>query len=219
MEPKRKKVDNEELAEAVASGVDDLLGREAPDSTEIEDMPIRELVPPGARDSHIVKTAGSTVAAGSLGLAMVAFVFGNGSLSAVVSAASAAAKGSGTVGPYLTFANAFVLTLPLSVCVAAMAWAAFEEKIKSVGAVSGCVVGALIVTYVSGNLGIDGPALSQMETALARAGSHPLQMAGAVVKVYFEYYTVVPFLGGVITGILTGRACFKVHKPVKGLVQ
>jgi hypothetical protein len=50
----------------------------------------------------------------------------------------------------------------------------------------------------------------QMETALAGAGSHPLQMAGAVLKVYFEYYTVVPFLGGVITGILTGRACFKV---------
>ncbi|MEU5259662.1 hypothetical protein [Amycolatopsis sp. NPDC021455] len=211
MEPNRKKIDKAELAEAAASGVDNLLGREAPDSNEIEDTPVRELLPPGVRDSHPVETAGKTVTTGALGLAIVAFVFGNGSLSAVVSAVSTAAKGSATVGSYLTFANAFILTLPLSVSVAAVAWAAFEGKIKSAGAMGACVIGALVVTYVSGHLGIDGPALSQMDTALAAAGSHPLQKAGAIVTVYFEYYTVVPFLGGVITGILTGRACFKVR--------
>jgi hypothetical protein len=55
-------------------------------------------------------------------------------VSAVVAGISVAAKNSSPLGSYLDFADAFVLTLPLSIGIAFTVWFALEEHLMSHGA-------------------------------------------------------------------------------------
>jgi hypothetical protein len=117
------------------------------------------------------------------------------------------------VGSYLNFAQAFMLTLPLSVLVTATVWLTLAGKVKSYGALFVVMLGGLLITYVAGQAGIDGPALDQVLASMNAAGSNPIAKAMGMLGAYASYYTVVPFFGGVITGVATGWIGFRLATP------
>jgi hypothetical protein len=214
MDPRQERIDAAEAAaKEIAARTDSLMGRPAADPDPVGEIETSKVLPAAVQNSDTFKKINGPVAAGSAGLAVVAFVFGNGGLSAVVSGLSAAAKGSTTVGDYLAFINAFILTLPLSICATVIVWLVLAGQVKSIGAVAMCVIGVLVVTYIAGNLGVDGPSMTEMTNAVARAGSNPIQKGFALVGEYLDYYTPIPFFGGAITGGLTGLIMFRLNPP------
>lgn len=157
--------------------------------------------------------ANRAVNTASFGLAVLALFAGTGTLSAAVAGMSVAAKSSASVGSYLSFADAFILTLPLSVLVTGLVWIASAEQLHPFALASAGVLGAIGITYLAGELGIDGPTMSDMLASANSLGSNPLVQAVGVVGEYLTYYTWVPFLGGVITGFAMGWICARLANP------
>jgi hypothetical protein len=179
---------------------------------EVSDLELSELLPTSVRSGRPHQAVRRAVSTASFGLAVVALIFGNGAISAAVAGMSVAAKNSATVGSYLSFADAFLLTLPLSILVTGLVWLG-SERLHPVGLASAGVLGAIGITYLAGELGIDGPAMSEMLAAASSLGSNPVLQAVGVVGEYLTYYTWVPFLGGVITGFAMGWVCAHLSHP------
>lgn len=180
---------------------------------EVSDLELSALLPESVRSGRPHQAVRRAVSTASFGLAVVALIFGNGTISAAVAGMSVAAKNSATVGSYLSFADAFILTLPLSILVTGLVWLGSTERLHPVGLATAGVLGAIGITYLAGELGIDGPAMSEMLAAASSLGSNPVLQAVGVVGEYLMYYTWVPFLGGIITGFAMGWVCAYLSHP------
>lgn len=177
------------------------------------ELEFADLLPSAVRRHRGYAAANRTLTLTSLALAIVTLVFGNGTLSAAISGMSVAAKNSATIGSALTFADAFVLTLPLSLLVTGLVWLGSTERLNAVELAAFGVVGAIGITYLAGNLGIDGPAMAEMLASASSLGGNWFTQAFGIIGEYLTYYTWVPFLGGIITGFAMGWICAHLSNP------
>lgn len=180
------------------------------DASELE---LSDLLPSAVLRRPSYQAVNRAASVTSLALAVVTLVFGNGAFSAAIAGMSVAAKNSATVSSYLSFADAFILTLPLSVLVTGLVWLGSVERLNSVELAAFGVLGAIGITYVAGVLGIDGPAMSEMLASVSSLGGNWFVQAFGIVGEYLMYYTWVPFLGGIITGFAMGWICAYLSHP------
>lgn len=184
--------------------------RAADPGSELE---FADLLPSAVRRHRGYQAASRSVSVASLALALVTLVFGNGTLSAAIAGMSVAAKNSVTVGSALSFADAFVLTLPLSLLVTGLVWLGSAERLNAVELAAFGVVGAIGITYLAGKLGIDGPAMAEMLASAGSLGGGWFTQVFGIIGEYLTYYTWVPFLGGIITGFAMGWICAHLSNP------
>ncbi|MGH3434765.1 MAG: hypothetical protein ACRDQB_18225 [Thermocrispum sp.] len=177
------------------------------------ELELSELLPRAVRRNPAFQASESSVSVASMALAVVTLIFGNGTLSAAIAGMSVAAKNSATVGSYLTFADAFILTLPLSVLVTGLVWLGSAERLNAVELAAFGVFGAIGITYLAGKLGIDGPTMSDMIASAGSLGGNWFMQAFGIIGEYLAYYTWVPFLGGIITGFAMGGICAHLSHP------
>lgn len=180
---------------------------------EASELELSDLLPSAVLRNPSYQAVNRAASATSLALAVVALVFGNGAFSAAIAGMSVAAKNSATVSSYLSFADAFLLTLPLSMLVTGLVWLGSAERLNSVELAAFGVLGAIGITYVAGELGIDGPAMSDMLASVGSLGGNWFVQAFGIVGEYLMYYTWVPFLGGIITGFAMGWICAHLSHP------
>ena len=203
----------EKASEALAKAIDRDLGRTDPESPlgDFAKVKPTDFMPQSLRNHHAVTTVSTGVGAGSFGLAVIAFLLGTGTLSAVV-AKAASFKGTPTLGSYLQFGDAFWVTLPLSMATAAFTVLAMSGSFKSFTQAAFTFVAlALVSVGFSSFIGKNTPT---MQDILYAAGSqNPGAQASSVMTVFLEYYTLVPFLGGLLTGGLTGWIIHTIWPP------
>ncbi len=204
----------EPAASEAAGVVDGLTGREAPADPfeKLKEVEVSKIVPRKVRDSREFKEINQSVAAGATALAFVALVLGNGTAAAVTSSVTVALRAETTVGSYLTFGQAFFLTLALSASAAFFTYLTYEGQMKSYGALGLWVLVTLAIAGVSQAMGFAGPSASDL--AEVAGGSSPVLAFVRVLTAFLEFYTLVPFLGGLITGFLTGRVIARLGRPV-----
>lgn len=142
-----------------------------------------------------------------MGLAMLALSGGTFGFSTVVASFAI------SEAPHLAFFDAFVLVLPLSMLITGVAWAAFAERMRSLTLWTIGILGAVVITYLAGRLGIDPATRDAMSAAIESVGSSPWVRPFGVLDAYLTYYTWVPFIGGIITGLATGWTCHRLTSP------
>jgi hypothetical protein len=199
----------EPAVQKAAEAVDKIIGRKAPDDPldQVKSIEVSKIVPESVRKSTTFKEINQGVATGSAGLAVVGVIFGSGTAAAAVSGVAVAFSTKTTVGSYLTFGQAFLVTLALSASTALLTYFTYKGQMKSYGAVGLWLLATLVITGATQALGFPGPTVAQLESA---AGGHnPILAAVLMLAEFLAFYTLVPFLGGLITGVITGRVIFK----------
>ena len=184
-------------AERTAKVVDGLIGRKEPDGATngIADLKI----PAGNKTVRWLNTRMSMFGAWA---ALVALIFGTGTVVGVVKPALAASSGEATVGSYITFGQAFLATLSLSVCAALFVYLARIGKINGHGAVGLLVLACLAIIAVAHAWGFQGPTLEEAAEAASQQSGPPLAKLGAIFAGFFTFYGVVPFLVGLGAGFV-----------------
>ncbi|GAA4707767.1 hypothetical protein GCM10023215_56030 [Pseudonocardia yuanmonensis] len=201
--------DTEKRLSELGNLSDQILGREKTESGlgELGGANPRDYLPPMIKNQAGVQQAGQAVGWGTLGLAVVGFVLGTGATSTVTSAVSTAIRSTPSIDDYVTFFQAFMATLPWSVSFAIGVWMLLTGNFtnKGWGPVIAWVLGSVACTWIVTSIGAaTGPTLQMMLEYMNEAGSSPLHKALGLLGAYLAFYTLIPFLGGAITGASVG---------------
>jgi hypothetical protein len=196
----------EQLLEKGAEQADQFLGREDPkDILEpLKDIEVLKIIPRSIRDSESLKVVNRGVSLGAAWIAIVMLIAGNGTVSLGVATTTAAIKGSPTVGAYLTFGEAFFFTLAFSISAALFAYMVFRRQMKTWGAVSLWILATVAVTALCKALGIAGPSYQDLLYRITTNSGGPLGDVFTILATFEEYYTPLPFMCGMIAGVITG---------------
>lgn len=206
----------DKAAQDFAIHVDKLVGRRAPESPlgDVGGFEIGKIVPNGIRDSEQLKTINQGVSAGALGLAIVGLVLAQGSVAAVTAAGSKAIHNTPTVDSYLAFGQAFWLTLALSLSAAVFVYMLLNGQMKSYGSVVAWIVATLVIVMILQSEGLNGPTVDQLLAEMNATSSNPIAKGFALMGGFAKYYTLLPFIGGAITGSATGWIVHRLEHPV-----
>jgi hypothetical protein len=182
-----------------ASFADRAIGRDKPETAfgdYVEKIKLKEIMPSSLANNPRVQTTTSAVVVGHVGLAVINLL-GQGTLSAVLAAASTTA----TVGNVLSMGQAFWRTFPLSLSVTAWLYFFRGGKLVGSGAFGAAVVIAVVVLAVANHVGV-GPSITDV---VGRRGpiASPQGFA-ALLQGFYSYYGEVPFFGGTLMGLICG---------------
>ena len=196
------------LAEEVATKIDESLGRTAPDGpfAKMEAIEIDEIVPASVRQKPWYVTITETLKLSGIALAFIALL-GQGTVSALV----ASIVNSATIGTALSFGQAFFVTFALSVSASVFAYMAFRGHMKSYGALLLWVFATLVIVNISENLGFGGPTSDQFSREIGRTGN-PLGKAFLAMRVFVGAYGILPFLSGLVVGWGCGRMASEIER-------
>jgi hypothetical protein len=208
----------EALAGPLAEGADKLLGRSKPEDpfADVKDVEVGDLLPASVRDHPLYDDTARRIVAGSFGLSIIALLFGQGTVSAVVAGGSMVLKNAPTVGAYLSFVQAFFLTLALSVSATIFSYMTCKGLMRSYGAVGLWVIASVFIAGTLNAMGLGGPTLEAINTGLSHAPSNPIAQGLALMGVFLQYYTVGPFLGGLLTGGISGSILLRFDRYYNG---
>jgi hypothetical protein len=187
-----------------ASLVDRAIGRAKPGTSfgdYAKNTKLEELIPSSlAKDPRVPRTA-SALAIGHFGLAVINLL-GQGTVSLVLAAATTNL----TIGNVLSMYRVFWLTFPLSLSVTAWMYFLRARKLVGASALGAAVVIAGVILFFANAAGV-GPSLSDMITS-GRVTASP-QGFVKLLEEFARYYGEVPFLGGVLMGLICGWVSYE----------
>lgn len=187
-------------------------------AAEANELELGELLPRAMRRDSVLEGTGAAPSArpqhvgGRIVLAVTTLIVGNAVLSAAIAAIAVVAKSSVSLASPLDFFAAFALTFPLSALVAGLVWIGSTQRLPAFELATFWVVGVIGVTYLAGLVGIDDAVMAEMVASAQSLGDSWFTQTFGITGEYLSYYTWVPFLGGTVTGYVTGAICVRLAR-------
>jgi len=213
-EPARGKADWQGPVKDLGKLADQMMGRhDQPDpNADISGIEITST----NKTVKLINTHVSVFAAWS---ALVAFVFAGGTLSGIITPALHATSSKAVVGSYVTFGNAFLATVSLSVCTALVWFFVRSGKVRSYGAAAALVIGCLVVIFVCYQAGLYGPSPATVAAAVSAAPGAPPSKLGTLFEQFLAFYGLSAFLLGLGAGAVAGNIGYHIDQAEAGPVQ